>query len=280
MDRVSLLLVQNIAFTDIVISLVFYLPTLVTLLGNKWVIGEFGCLIIALFFNTVPFVNEILCITLLSVYRVWMLIYQPTARTSINFSHTVMFAVLMWIIPLFMQLGYVIGGIYAYFQPNILNCEGSYFANSGITIYTMVILCVFLIIPMIIIITTNVNILYIVTKHSRKVGKCFSANNATAITISSICWGFILSYCPTLIIYCLVFAGAKIPIWFHIFQNYARAINIVVNPLIYSITNACFRRYLRCLCTLGSVEEHEMKNIAHTSTAERKTYCTTNLHGD
>ena len=68
MDKVCLILIQNIAFTDIVIGLVAYLPRVIILSANKWVLGKFMCGLSA-FLENIPPTNEIFCKTVTSLYR-------------------------------------------------------------------------------------------------------------------------------------------------------------------------------------------------------------------
>lgn len=43
MDRISLLLVQSLAYTDMLIILFNYVPSLLTLVTQRWVLGKSLC---------------------------------------------------------------------------------------------------------------------------------------------------------------------------------------------------------------------------------------------
>ena len=86
MDRVSLLFIQNLAVSDIVITLLYYVPTLITLFAKRWVLGPGVCFITA-FFHSIPFTNDIVITMSMSCYRVWMLKKPPAVRARIQIKH-------------------------------------------------------------------------------------------------------------------------------------------------------------------------------------------------
>ena len=85
LDSVSLMFVHNLAVSDILLTLLMFLPMLVTLVGRRWVLGNALCFITAFFF-TCPITNEIL--TILSISGTFLgILYVLTSndQSLINF---------------------------------------------------------------------------------------------------------------------------------------------------------------------------------------------------
>jgi hypothetical protein len=64
LDPVSLMFVHTLAVSDILITLLTFLPMLATLIGRRWVLGSELCYLVA-FLSSPPLVNEVL--TILSI---------------------------------------------------------------------------------------------------------------------------------------------------------------------------------------------------------------------
>ena len=70
----------------------------------------------------------------------------------------------------------------------------------------------------------------------------------TIITISCVCWAFIISYIPTFIVVVMkTIDPYLIPRWFEIIQLYGLSINTTVNFFIYIKTNKRFQNFVKCL---------------------------------
>lgn len=64
LDNISLIFVHTLAVTDILLTVVMFLPMLVTLVFRRWVLGSGLCYVVA-FITSPPIVNEVL--TILSI---------------------------------------------------------------------------------------------------------------------------------------------------------------------------------------------------------------------
>ena len=72
MDKVTVLFVENLAALDFLITLVYYLPTLITLYAKRWVLGKAVCFINA-YLSAVLCINEIMLIAAIASYRMSVL---------------------------------------------------------------------------------------------------------------------------------------------------------------------------------------------------------------
>ena len=245
MDRVTLLFIESIAFSDILIILLSYLPMFITLSADKWVLGNALCYMSGMFFQFIPFINEILTIAMISCYRLWVLKKPAATRENIQSYQVRILMLAILLLATSPALGSIIIKNYAYFDPDKLNCVVQNSSQQKIATHASIVLSIFLIIPMLIVIITNILILCIVKKVAEKSGRGSAENKTTAITIASICWAFILSYLPVFVGVLLQFFAPRvnIPNWYPILYNSSIAINVVVNPFIYALTNKRFRHH-------------------------------------
>lgn len=248
-DRVSLMFIQNLAVSDILITFLYYVPTLVTLSAKKWVLGSEMCFISAFFFN-VPIFSEILIIVSLSCYRLWMLKKPPAVRAKIQMKPV---KITMGVIVFLSFCPGLSAMLYnhAHFDPRYLNCIWHHCSNDKLSPYVTIVvgLCVFA--PMIILITANVIIIYIVAKSSGKIGRSATPNRVTVLTLTSICWTFIISYGPVTIDMVLYMLDFRTPTWFQVLIVYTLSVNVTANPIIYTMRNSRFRRYVASLSTVN-----------------------------
>ena len=82
-DRASLMLLENLAITDILITLVYFVPMLITLSAHRWVLGFEFCFLSAFIFQDVLLLNEIFITVSISCYRMWMIKTPPAVRENI-----------------------------------------------------------------------------------------------------------------------------------------------------------------------------------------------------
>ena len=100
---------------------------------------------------------------------------------------------------------------------------------------------IFVWIPLIILITTNIILLYVVTKYNPKGRKL--PNRAALITVTMLCWGFLITYVPW-IIWILLVTTSTAPTWLKMFANNCFSLNYFLNPCIYTLTNKRFRDFV------------------------------------
>ena len=73
-----------------------------------------------------------------------------------------------------------------------------------------------------------------------------AGNNTTAIiTISSICWLFVLSWIPYIVHVYMTIIRKEISHWFYLCQYNVNILSLSLNPLIYTLTNRRLRRFMK-----------------------------------
>ena len=153
---------------------------------------------------------------------------------------------------------------FAYYTPLKMSCTPATSTNSNIFYYMISYAVLFVGIPIILIIATNIMTLHIAITYKRtnehsatlRLGGASRPRTAAVITISCICWIFVISWVPgsrdphrpiTISwVPGLVMIALKVNItsWFYIFQYGILSVNVVLNPVIYTITNKGFREFL------------------------------------
>lgn len=100
--------------------------------------------------------------------------------------------------------------------------------------------------PMCIVILTNILILYIVSRTTQDQNNRNPGRKAV-VTISLVCWIFVLSYAPLLPLYFPGVTGGKLPGWYQLIASNTVTINLIVNPIIYTFTNKRFAGFMKGL---------------------------------
>ena len=136
------------------------------------------------------------------------------------------------------------------YTPSALHCSSFDWENvADVTFYLRIIrlisgLC--LSVPILITIIANISILHFVITHP-------SLNNRgykTVKTISTVCWIFVASYLPTIFIFSLPVVGVShIPQWVNCMSMYAVSFNLILNPVIYSLSNNKFAVFVKLFFT-------------------------------
>ncbi|XP_063685398.1 melatonin receptor type 1A-like [Bolinopsis microptera] len=168
MDRPSLLFLQSIAVSDIVIAFSSYLIKGITLAFDRWVLGDFLCRISKIIFTTALF-NEAGVIAMLSVYRVWMLKRTPARRNLINVT----------IIKIVLTCFFFVGAVYLtilmvsldakmFVNPHEHTCSSKIFSDSEYKVYAISTVIVFVFVPMFVIIVSNIVTIAVFLKHDKK----------------------------------------------------------------------------------------------------------------
>lgn len=238
------------------------------------------CYILA-FIGPAPFVVEIFILVLLACYRVRALhrANNFSADPQARFLKVIMR--LVWFLGLMYSfvLMFAIKDNTAVYVPIRFRCAPSNFSNPRYKLLNNVLTCIVILIPMMIIVGTNMFILikisifrikrslvlsdpptfygWVKTSFRKRdtvqskqkymtatINRCNHGN--TAMTISLICCVFVISYTPLLVF--IVLRTPHVPDWFQLFFTHCLSINITVNPFIYALRNVRFRNYVMNLC--------------------------------
>lgn len=130
-----------------------------------------------------------------------------------------------------------------YFDPYLMGCGGLVWRDHWKKFqHTAGIILSF--VPILLIIVTNVWILCIAGKYTRKRTGQFVPSRSAVTMVACICWAFIFSWVPYLTIWTCKFMGLDVPPVYRSIAEHTITINAIINPFIYTATNNTFRVFL------------------------------------
>lgn len=152
---------------------------------------------------------------------------------------------ILWVFSLLiMSLAPVLYGAHTTYAPRGLTCSLTPYVSITLNMITFVI---FFCVPMVTIVGANIVILVLVySTKTRADRKPYNMRKAS-LTISVLCWVYIVSYIPSAMFVVLYLAGCEMPVWAYITTQYALGLNVIANPVVYTMTNRRFAEFIRTL---------------------------------
>ena len=255
MDKISVVLLKNLAAADIAASFAFSLK-LLTLISDRWILGKSMCIFIG-YIDSLPAIAAILLTTSITCHRLRVL-NKPlrAALTRIRTGHIM--AAAIWATSLaYMVL--VIVRLPISFHPMCLSCVSVFHGEgAGFVLDTFFYFVLSRIIPMVVTVLGNIWMLIIVAKSWGKVGERALPGRQAIITTSLVSGCFVLSMTPWIIVHILsTFDGMEHLTWrqwvlLALFHQYCASLNVVINPFIYYCRNTTFRNTVKRVVLPGS----------------------------
>lgn len=272
MDRISQLLIKNLAAADLLIIITSFVPMLTTLIGRTWVLGDSACSFLA-YAKYLPFAAEVSIVTLLACYRLHLLL-----RPNIGSAHTQktfkVLALACWICTSLVIYVFLFSqGLQAYFNPEQLMCtvynttKGTlelYYLAGGSSL-TMALLTTTLVAN----ILTLTYILYFTQRLHLTL-----PNKGAIMTIIWICWTLLASYVPEMYNWYADYkdhdpiSSSRI-----LLAAYFMSINPVGNVVIVMLLNKHVKWFVQCCvvhvralyqcCVAGGSAAEEGEHLIH-----------------
>ena len=126
-DRISILLIENLAAADLLIVIIEFVPMLVTLIANDWILGDIICNVQS-YGKFLPFVAETMLIMTMACYRAHVVLHPPLVPIRMVWFHVVV--ALAWLVPALNCLVIQVSRPTAHFSPPQLTCTISGMACS------------------------------------------------------------------------------------------------------------------------------------------------------
>ena len=135
-DRISILLVENLAAADLLIAVVEYLPLLMVLIADgNWLLGNWVCKIQA-YAKFPPFVAENIIITTMACYRAHVVLNPPLVPFGVGWFYLIVgFA---WIFPAMNCAIIQVTRPKAHFRPAQLSCTISGMVRLDVCMYMLI----------------------------------------------------------------------------------------------------------------------------------------------
>ena len=254
LDRISILFVRNLAVADILYSLITVIPLTITYFAGGYVLGDVYCFISA----HLPFLpGSVNCHTVLAItaYRLRMILV-PLNVDSKKFAQVAI--VLIWLVSFAgtsISLGYKSDHV---FVPSSAKCVSTVYLNTAAAGMFKAVTVLQIVLPVIIITIINITLLMVAYRKRRKHGRNTAANRKGYITILVLSGLFICSLTPFVIFAFLKTSGINIHPSLDLMAFHFILINVGGNPVLYTMTNKRFGKYVTDLakrlvscCRLG-----------------------------
>jgi hypothetical protein len=272
----------NLAFADILVSLVNMPVTIYTILQQRWLLGEDICRVLG-YVNILSFISSVMSLALIAINRLFFVVHWKKYTRYFSPRRVKMFIALNWILSGLLSLppligwssfGYVPGKSYCF----VLWRDDVYFA------YFMVVVCFFG--PLVTMGICYTKIL-LFTRHAKRKIKC--TNSAIAGPTKSMLFRnvspeearitntflivlgvFIICWSPfATTMFFDIYNPNTLPRWIDVGSLLLGYMNSLCNPIIYSVRNRKFRGAFFELCSHFVIPC--LKRNANDSSAHHKT---------
>ena len=275
MDKISLLLVQNLAVADFIYILSNIFPSAVSYIARKYILGPVYCFISA---QTSFIYAQVNTVTVLSItaYRLWILRapLRPVTHGAAKVG-----VVVIWITACATTILCLAYKSKSIFSRKSAKCYSGIYTNKDLTasILFRLIFGGAVLFPVVIIGIINVILFIISYKSSKKLraaqgfNTSREVNSARALTtVCALSCAFTASWLPYLIFMIWKGFDPKLPDEVEQVGISCIMINSFCNPILYTLTNKRFGRFVWNMVTSASVA---------TSTVSHNTYSTQNQPG-
>ena len=242
--------IQHLAVCDILGSLLFILPQIISLMANEWVLGNFLCQVTALLPHYLGCVNRIQTAVMATARVIKLKLTNSRAALSMTGKAGHVIGVMIWfsVLPLSIAMVYLeYNG--AYFDYRTALCDIPFRADTWkYLIPSILVLYVF--VPLFVVIVTTGILLYHLARArqvSRRIGATEGWQGLVTVTMTATV--FCLSNLPFIVYRLALNLITDIHGFFH--NEFYRSvwallsINILCNFFIYCITINSFREFLK-----------------------------------
>lgn len=270
MEINSVIMLENIAAADILATILQFIPMLVTLVTERWVMGHFICY--SSIFRYIPFCCEAMLIAIMSCHRLWLLAFPLKLSMDTLWLKVVVAGLWVFYTITILIVATLWGGPVIRYEPSHLNCSPFDWQNletvSAYQTFLRTLSGIYLFLPVIVTIVANIIILKLVYTSPTITVSGRNRSLKAALTISVICWMYVLSYLPSVVLFALPVAGvSNIPPYVNVINMYSLSLNLISNPFIYSYSNARFALFLKSLLTCNLRKYYLERGVSTRSLA-------------
>ena len=277
LDRISILLVRNLAVADILYTLVTVIPLTITYCVRRYVLGDIYCFISAHLAFVPGSVNS-LTVLAITGYRL-RVVLLPLRGVSRSSAHLVI--LLIWAFSTAgsaVSLGYQSKFVFA---PNNARCLSTIYVNQAAAPLFGAVFILQTVVPIVLITAFNIAILFVASRQKRRHRPNAAANMKGYLTVVFLSGLFICSLTPFVVFTYLKTNGIAVPSSLDLMAFHCIFLNVGGNPVLYTITNRRFGTYVKDLarriafCGMGHSSRSNMptshsnsKGCASSATVE------------
>ena len=291
-DHTTVLLLEFLTVLDLLITLFSVVPLTIVSYSGRWILGESLCVANAVA-RRYLYLTELMVISYISLYRLSLVMVRKSRpvkrgprrkRNRLIYIRLILIVMVMVTLPLFPLLTTFSGDSKVKFEPGYMSCT----VPETAIVWGYVSLA-FLVVPSGIVILSNLVILYKVirikmrptiglfsglknainpgTMRKSVSSRVRKINPSTYITICFICIFFVISYSPVFVIIAqgeTQIIESPEPHWLGFLTVELLSLNVLSNPIVYTLSNMRFRRYVMSLLKCKSMNSHAGATKRHS----------------
>ena len=272
LDRISVMLVRNLALADILYCLCTVFPLTVSYFSGHYILGDVYCFIMA-HLSFIPGTLNNLTVLAITSHRL-RVICSPLRGISLNAAYCLVAGI--WVLS---TGGTVISLAYhsqAVFVPSAARCLSTVYTNPAAASTFGAIFILFVVLPMVLIIIFNLIMLYLAYKASKNhsQGSRSFKGLATVFVLSGL---FALSMTPFTIFTFMKTNKIKVPQSLDLMAFHFIFLNVFGNPVLYTFTNRRFGKYVKGLikgilsCNLGNYQPQSVQKSSDMTSSKKGT---------
>ena len=255
-DQISLILIQNLAFADIMYTICTIFPQMITYFTGGWILGEVYCFISAQLAFVPGSVNA-LTVLLITSYRL-ILITNPFFSISRSTAKILSFST--WVVG---TSGTIISLAYnstSKFEKNMGSCMSSVYKHPDGRTTLDIAAGIIILLPLLVIATENAILLVYAVRNAKKMNTSAQKALVMICTLSGV---FVVSWVPFVVVTVGKVRNSSI---LDTIAVHAVFLNAAANPILYSLTNRRFGRYLKeALCKAVCLRSKPMRSVPSTN---------------
>ena len=240
LDQVTLLFVQNLAAADLLYILFNVLPVSVTFIARKYIMGDVYCFISAQL-AFIPGTLNGLTILALTAYRLH-LVRCPFNSMSILTAKFVLF--ILFLISLILTCICLWYKSKSVFIPHVGKCVSTVYINIEASVVFRITVCIIIVVPIVAITIIN-GILCVISVRSSRKAQSERSNMRPLVTVCFLSGMFIISWVPYLCYAIWQGVDSSVPLQVVHLAYACIQINSFCNPILYTVTNKRFGKYVR-----------------------------------
>ena len=238
LDKVSLVFVRNLALADILYAVFTVVPSFVAYASRDWVLGPVYCFVSAQLSLFPGLVNSLL-VMIIALYRL-VLLYSPF--TIPRCIHARVLSAGLWLFslsPTIISLSYRSRSI---FDTSNGLCISEIYRkkDSGASELVMMFVSVCIMLPILIILVANLALCWAVVRLTTTTG----SRNKSVIMTCALAGTFLVSWAPFVAYNVMEQTTDNIPQDLYIASFVCIFLNTAANPILYTLTNRRFSRYV------------------------------------
>ena len=243
LDRISIVLVRNLAVADIISTIVVVIPITITYFAGRYIMGDIYCFISA----HLPFISggaNSLIVLAITTYRLRVIVFpfHVVSRRSVHLA-----IILIWI---FSMAGPAISLCYksnCLFVPSSAKCMSTIYTNQDAALLFNTVIILQHVVPLVLITVFNLVLLLVAYRQKKRHNPNSSVNFRGLFTTSLLSGLFICSVTPFLVFTFLNGQGVKVSPALSLIAFHFTFLNVGGNPILYTITNRRFGKYVQDL---------------------------------